>query len=83
MHRFVHRECMICAVCEECTGYGSSCVSSANHDDRIPGQYVLHSNVVVLVRQLAVVVVASTVSRKIYLSLTSHPGQLILATYSR
>ena len=51
-HHWSHRECMICTVCEECTGYGSSCVSSAHHDDRVPGQYVhitdthCHSSVV-------------------------------------
>jgi len=36
-------ECMICTVCEECTGYGSSCVNSASgssQQDRSAAQYV-------------------------------------------
>ena len=48
-HRWVRRECMVCTVCEECTGYGSSCVSSASHyddDHRAPGQYVASSHLV-------------------------------------
>ena len=40
-HRWVRCECMVCTVCEECTGYGSSCVSTANPEHRrLPGQYV-------------------------------------------
>ena len=41
-HRWLRAECMVCPVCEECTGYGSSCVSSATScDQRTPGQYVV------------------------------------------
>lgn len=35
-HRFYRDHCMVCYYCHECTGYGSSCVSS-NRPNRIPG----------------------------------------------
>ena len=35
-HKWKHDQCMVCAVCGECTGYGSHCVSSGR-PDRNPG----------------------------------------------
>ena len=35
-HKWKHDQCMVCAVCGECTGYGASCVSSGR-PDRNPG----------------------------------------------
>ncbi|XP_041346854.1 E3 ubiquitin-protein ligase MYCBP2-like [Gigantopelta aegis] len=35
-HRWKHDQCMVCVVCGECTGYGSSCVNSGK-PDRQPG----------------------------------------------
>jgi E3 ubiquitin-protein ligase MYCBP2 len=35
-HKWKHDQCMVCAVCGECTGYGSNCVSSGR-PDRNPG----------------------------------------------
>lgn len=37
-HRWLQRECMICTVCEECTGYGSSCINTNSQEERVPGQ---------------------------------------------
>eukprot|EP00094_Tigriopus_californicus_P010528 TCALIF_10156-PA protein Name:"Similar to MYCBP2 E3 ubiquitin-protein ligase MYCBP2 (Homo sapiens)" AED:0.02 eAED:0.04 QI:14/0.77/0.5/1/0.88/0.8/10/0/4914 len=31
-HKWKHDQCMVCVVCGECTGYGSSCVSSGRPD---------------------------------------------------
>ena len=36
-HRFYRDHCMVCMFCHECTGYGSSCVSSLR-PYRMPGQ---------------------------------------------
>ncbi|XP_075447064.1 E3 ubiquitin-protein ligase MYCBP2 isoform X9 [Ascaphus truei] len=36
MHKWKLEQCMVCTVCGDCTGYGSSCVSSGR-PDRIPG----------------------------------------------
>ncbi len=35
-HSWKHDQCMVCVLCGECTGYGSSCVSSCR-PDRNPG----------------------------------------------
>ena len=35
-HKWKHDQCMVCAICGECTGYGSHCVSSGR-PDRNPG----------------------------------------------
>jgi E3 ubiquitin-protein ligase MYCBP2 len=35
-HRWKHDQCMVCVLCGECTGYGSTCVSSGR-PDRNPG----------------------------------------------
>ena len=35
-HKWKHDQCMVCAVCGECTGYGAGCVS-ASRPDRNPG----------------------------------------------
>ena len=32
-HKWKHDQCMVCAVCGECTGYGASCVSSGRPGD--------------------------------------------------
>ena len=48
-------------MCEECTGYGSSCVNSANQDNRVPGQYVATLLVVVVVVVVVVVIVVVVV----------------------
>ena len=40
-HRWEVNQCMVCTSCGECTGYGSSCISSGRAD-RVPGQYVIH-----------------------------------------
>ncbi|XP_058885299.1 E3 ubiquitin-protein ligase MYCBP2 isoform X2 [Acipenser ruthenus] len=36
MHKWKLDQCMVCTVCGDCTGYGSSCVSSGR-PDRVPG----------------------------------------------
>ena len=36
-HRWQHEQCMICVLCEQCTGYGGTCVNSAQ-GNRNPGQ---------------------------------------------
>lgn len=37
MHSWHDDMCMVCTVCQECTGYSVSCLSSMR-PDRIPGQ---------------------------------------------
>ena len=37
-HRWRHDQCMVCVLCGECTGYGSTCVS-AGRPDRNPGMH--------------------------------------------
>lgn len=37
-HKWKHDQCMVCVLCGECTGYGSSCVSSGR-PDRNPGMF--------------------------------------------
>lgn len=37
MHSWHDDMCMICTVCQECTGYSVSCLSSMR-SDRVPGQ---------------------------------------------
>lgn len=39
-HQWQHDMCMICTVCQECTGYSISCLSSMR-PDRKPGQLVV------------------------------------------
>lgn len=36
-HQWHHNMCMVCTVCQECTGYSISCLSSMR-PDRKPGQ---------------------------------------------
>lgn len=36
-HQWRHHMCMVCTVCQECTGYSISCLSSMR-PDRKPGQ---------------------------------------------
>ena len=36
-HRWQHEQCMICVLCEQCTGYGGTCVNSGT-GNRNPGQ---------------------------------------------
>ena len=74
-HKWKHDQCMVCAVCGECTGYGASCVSSGRPGDLsysyLQQPIATYSNL----QQLA----ATCSDFQLFIASCS---QLLLATYS-